>query len=157
LDSPGSAAAPTLQKLRIVTLTRAGRFLDAHVTAAQDFRVVTRKIQVNNTQRWLLTNLSSTSTSGPYRIQQLSTGRYLDAHVTAAGGFRVVTSDRQENTTQHWFFETPGGVTRIRHRNNLGRLLTPVFSSASDFQVITSDVDSIDQEWKISDAELIAE
>jgi hypothetical protein len=154
-DSAGRAA-PGLQTLRIVTISRAGQFLDAHVTASQDFAVVTRSPQPNNTQRWLLTNLSSTSSSGPYTIQQLSNGRYLDAYVTAAGSFRAVTRPKQDNTTQHWFFESGGGQSRIMHRNIMGRALTPTFDPP-DFPVFTSGVGSVDQEWEIIDAELLVD
>lgn len=153
-------AGPFLQKLRIVTVTQAGRSLDAHVIAAQDFNVVTRSFQSNNTQRWLLTNLSPTSNSGPHRIQQLSTGRYLDAYVTGAGGFRVVTRPKQNNDTQHWFIEEfGGGFARIRHRSGTGRLLEAQLTPASDFQVVTQDPTILNQqqEWRINDAELLVD
>lgn len=155
-----STVSPSLQKLRIVTISRAGRLLDAHVLGAQDFNVVTREPQGNNTQRWLLTNLSPTSASGPYTIQQLSTGRYLDAHVTSDSGFRVVTRPKQDNLTQRWFIEGfGGGFARIRQRTSTGRFLEAQFTPASDFQVVTQDpaILNENQEWRINDAELIGE
>jgi Ricin-type beta-trefoil lectin domain-like len=155
-----AAASLSLQKLRIVTISRAGRLLDAHVLGAQDFNVVTREPQVNNTQRWLLTNLSTTSAIGPYTIQQVSTGRYLDAHVTSDSGFRVVTRPKQDNLTQRWFIESfGGGFARIRQRTSTGRILEAQFTPGSDFQVVTQNPDVLNenQEWRIADAELVGE
>lgn len=156
-SSSAERAGPCLQKQRIVTLSRAGRFLDAHVVPSPvgppDFNVVTRPPQVNNTQRWLLTNLSSTSSSGPYRIQQVSTGRYLDG----LSDFRVVTRPKENNDTQHWFIEDFGGTVRIRHRSITGRILQPHFAGVTDFQVFTETVLDQDQELVMITAELLVE
>ena len=52
-----------------------GRFLDAHEIADQDFRLVTRPAQNNDTQRWQLAPVGAV-----YVIRQKSNGRFLDAH-----------------------------------------------------------------------------
>lgn len=60
-----------------------GRFVDAHESAANDFSVVTRPFQNNDSQRWLV----SPAGGGSFTIQQLSSLRFVDAH-EAAGQVR---------------------------------------------------------------------
>ena len=140
-------AAPG-QQLRIVTITlgSAARFLDAHEIAAQDFNVVTRPAQTNNSQRWLLRSAGTGVT-----IQQLSNGRYLDTEQ-----HRAITDKKQNTDFQRWrLLGFGGGFFKIQQVST-NRVLqatentgSPVFVQAehgTDMQV-----------WRIVDADLIAE
>jgi hypothetical protein len=78
-----------------------GRFMDAHEVEANDFSVVTRTAQGNDTQRWVLLPGSD----GSFTIQQLSNARFVDAHEVAANDFSVVTRTAQGNDTQRWIVD----------------------------------------------------
>ena len=92
---------------RVVALIQqaGGRFLDAHEIPGQDFRVVTRPRQENNTQLWHFDILST----GGFTLRQASSGRFLDAYLSKTKDFQVVTrpekSGNPGNNTQHWVFE----------------------------------------------------
>jgi hypothetical protein len=138
------------QQLRIVTVTlgSAARFLDALETADQDFNVVTRPNQNNNTQRWLL----RTAGTGVVTIQQLSNGRYLDTE-----SFRVVTNEKQPNNdTQRWrLLGFGGGFFKIQQVST-NRVLQATLNTG--FPVVAQAEGGTDmQVWRIVDAELIAE
>ena len=75
--------------------------MDAHETSTNDFSVVTRAAQGNNTQRWVI----QPAVPGAYTIQQLSSVRFMDAHESSANDFSVVTRSRQNNNTQRWVFD----------------------------------------------------
>jgi hypothetical protein len=76
--------------------------MDAHEAADNDFSVVTRTAQHNDTQRWVIMYLGSDT----YTIQQLSSGRFADAHVTSSNDFSVVTRTAQNNDTQRWLIKS---------------------------------------------------
>ena len=100
--APASAQA-------IVTIQQvsSGRYMDAHETSNEDFRVVTRTAQNNDTQRWIMT-----SAGASYTFQQVSTGRYLDAYLTENQDFQLVTRPAQNDTTQQWVLtDLGGGIT----------------------------------------------
>jgi hypothetical protein len=78
-----------------------GRYLDAHEISSKDYAVVTRPVQNNDTQRWLLDRFQS-ATGTFYRIRQKSSGRYLDAHEISSKDYAVVTRPFQSNDTQRW-------------------------------------------------------
>jgi subtilisin family serine protease len=80
-----------------------GRSVDAHEHAGEDFRLVTRTAQNNDTQRWVLTPLGLVCTP-----QQKSNGRFVDAHEHAGEDFRLVTRTAQNNDTQHWIIRRVG-------------------------------------------------
>ena len=73
------------------------RYMDAHQSGANDYSVVTRPAQNNNTQQWQLTMVA-----GVYMIQQLSTDQFIDAHEHAGADYSVVTRPSQYNDTQRW-------------------------------------------------------
>ena len=75
-----------------------GRYLDAHGGAKADYAAVTRPVQANDTQRWMLTNVGGNT----YTIQQKVNGRYLDAHEGANAEYAAVTRPVQANDTQRW-------------------------------------------------------
>ncbi len=74
------------------------RHMDAHENDANDFSVVTRSTQGNDTQRWILTYLGGER----YRLQHMVNGRYMDAHEHQEADFSVVTRGFQNNATQRW-------------------------------------------------------
>jgi subtilisin family serine protease len=71
--------------------------------AGEDFRMVTREAQSNDTQRWVLTPLGVVCT-----LQQKSNGRFVDAHEHAGEDFRLVTRTAQNNDTQRWVIRRVG-------------------------------------------------
>ncbi len=77
-----------------------GRFLDAPEDSGNDFSVVTRGAQNNNTQRWRFTSVGMVGT-----IHEVSSGRYLDAHQHSGADFSVVTPGAQNNDTQRWLID----------------------------------------------------
>lgn len=154
-NSPSTSSADQVlaapgQQLRIVivTLGSAARFLDAHETAAEDFNVVTRPAQENNSQRWLL----RTAGTGVVTIQQLSNGRYLDTE-----SFRVVTNKKQPNNdTQRWrLLGFGGGFFKIQQVST-NRVLQATLNTGSPV-VAQAEGGTDMQVWRIVDAELIAE
>ena len=76
--------------------------MDAYEFAGEDYRLVTRTAQNNDTQRWLVIALGG----GIYTIQQVSNGRYVDAHENAGEDYRLVTRTAQNNATQQWRITT---------------------------------------------------
>ena len=78
-----------------------GRYVDAHEAANNDFSLVTRPRQNNNTQRWIFTPVGN----NVYTIRQRSSDRYVDAHEAASNDFSLVTRPRQNNDTQRWLLE----------------------------------------------------
>jgi hypothetical protein len=74
------------------------RFVDAHENAGEDYRLVTRPAQNNDTQRWFFINLGNNI----YTVQQVSSGRYVDAQEIAGEDYRLVTRPAQNNDTQRW-------------------------------------------------------
>ena len=74
------------------------RYMDAHEDAGNDYSVVTRRTQDDDSQRWVLSHLGNDT----FTIQQLSTARYVDAHESANQDWSVVTRTQQNNDTQRW-------------------------------------------------------
>ena len=70
--------------------------MDAHENEGNDFSLVTRTAQNNETQRWILKPLGDDS----YTIQQESNGRLVDAHESAGNDFSLVSRSEQNNDTQ---------------------------------------------------------
>jgi len=73
------------------------RFIDAHESSGNDFRVVTRTAQNNPSQRWHFTLAGSNT----FTIQQEVNGRYLDAYENGSDG-QLVTRTDQDNDSQKW-------------------------------------------------------
>lgn len=108
-----------------------GRYVDAWDRASEDYRVVTRTRQNNNTQRWEVSQEASVVT-----IRQVSTERYLDAWDSYSEDFRVVTRPRQNNDTQRWV-ETVGASGGDFFRQlSTGRFLD-AYESGEDYRLIT--------------------
>ncbi len=124
------------------------RFLDAHEAAPQDFSVVTRPTQNNNTQRWRLTPVGTL-----YTIQQASTGRFVDAHTSSTNDFSVVTRTAQHNDTQRWVFvHSPNNLATYTIQQLFkGRYLDAWETPTHDFSVVTRKRQNNDtQRWTLT-------
>jgi len=123
-----------------------GRFLDAHEVAENDFRLVTRTAQNNDTQRWTLTPIGTV-----FVIRQKSSGRFLDAHENAANDFRLVTRTAQSDATQRWVvMPSVDGSSTIRQLSN-GRFVDAHESATNDFALVTRTAQDNDtQRWLLS-------
>src|SRR5215207_7045052 len=89
-----------------------GRFLDAYENAGNDFRLVTRPAQDNDTQVW---EVVGPNQGVVWTLRQESSGRFLDAHENEANDFRLVTRPAQNNDSQRWLLPPDGvsGETRF--------------------------------------------
>jgi hypothetical protein len=75
----------------------AGRYLDAHHTSGNNYRVVLRTLEESNRQHWV-----ASSSSGWFRFRQVSTGRYLDSYF-GSNDEQFVTRTSQNDWTQHFY------------------------------------------------------
>ena len=125
------------------------RFVDAHEHAGEDFRLVTRPAQNNDTQRWEVTPVGLVCT-----IQQRSNGRFVDAHEHAGQDFRLVTRTAQNNDTQRWVVTPIPGhlVTYTIQQLSNGRFVDAHEHAGQDFRLVTRTAQNNDtQRWVISD------
>jgi hypothetical protein len=89
-----------------------GWFVDAHENSEQDFSLVIRTEQHNNTQRWILIPVGGVYNIWQFStIQQLSPGRFMDAYENSDQDFRLVTRPEQTNDTQKWILTHVGNST----------------------------------------------
>jgi hypothetical protein len=109
-----------------------GRFVDAHESADQDFRLVTRPAQNNDTQRWIFSPVG-----GVYTIRQRSNLRYVDAHEDASQDFRLVTRPAQNNDTQRWVVLPVGGGGFTMRQLSTLRFVDAHESRDQDFRLVT--------------------
>jgi hypothetical protein len=126
-----------------------GRFLDAH-TSSNDFSIVTRTRQDNDTQRWILQPVGAVFT-----IRQKQTGRFLDAHESGSNDFSAVTRTAQDNDSQRWVvLPDPArpGVATVQQLLN-GRFLD-AHTSSDDFSAVTRTRQGNDtQRWILAQEE----
>jgi hypothetical protein len=110
-----------------------GRFLDAYETAVNDFRLVTRPAQNNDTQRWQLQAVGTVNV-----IRQKINGRFLDAYEDEAHDFGLVTRTAQGNATQQWIL-TPSvsGSQRIRQLSSGRYVDAHEVEDQEDFRLVT--------------------
>lgn len=109
------------------------RFVDAHESESQDFRLVTRDPQNNDTQRWIITPVGRNE----YTIQQRSNSRYVDAHESSNQDYRLVTRTQQNNNTQRWIIRSAGrGTYTIQQKSN-GRYVDAHEHSGEDYRLVT--------------------
>ncbi len=127
-----------------------GRFADAHENSSNDFSVVTRTSQTNNTQRWRFTNLGMVGT-----IHQVSSGRYLDAHQHSTNDFSVVTRTAQNNDTQRWVaLPVPGQLSTYTLQQLSSRRFVDAHVVGNDFSVVTRPRQNNDtQQWKLAEVD----
>jgi Ricin-type beta-trefoil lectin domain-like len=141
-------AAVALQPPRVMRIFHdwGARYLDAHEISFMDYNVVTRPLQGDSTQLWLLTDMGF----GQYTIVQVSSGRFLDAHEIASLDYRVVTRPQQNNSTQLWRLQPLGGDYHTIQHVSSGRYLDSYHSSAQDFQAVTRPANATgSQQWRI--------
>jgi hypothetical protein len=122
------------------------RFLDAHEHAGEDFRLVTRPAQNDDTQRWEVASVGAV-----YAVRQKSSGRFVDAHDSAANDFRLVTRPAQDDATQRWVVMPQGdGSSTIRQLGNL-RFVDAHEHDGEDFRLVTRPAQNNDtQRWLIA-------
>ncbi|MFK7996954.1 MAG: RICIN domain-containing protein [Granulosicoccus sp.] len=113
-----------------------GQFVDAHETDDNDFSVVTRTAQNNDTQKWKMTKIG-----GVFTIRQKSSGRFVDAHESTNNDFSLVTRNEQNNDTQRFAFINDStlhnGVTILQLSNR--RLVDAHETSNNDFSLVTRE------------------
>lgn len=141
----GSAAAQN----NVVTIQQvsSGRFVDAHEFDGQDWRLVTRPAQNNNTQLWRMVNLGG----NVFTLQQMSNGRFVDAHEYDGEDYRLVTRPAQNNDTQRWLVLPLGGnIFTIQQVSN-GRFVDAHETDTEDFRVVTRPAQgNATQQWRIT-------
>lgn len=141
----GGSAYASAQAIVTIQQVSTGRYLDAYVTADEDFRVVTRTAQNNDSQRWIMTSAGAT-----YTFRHVDTGRSLDAYETADRDYRIVTRPAQSDTTQQWIVTDLGGGIYTIEQLRTRRFLDAYQSTAQDFGARTSPGrDNNDQKWRI--------
>ncbi|MDN5871437.1 MAG: RICIN domain-containing protein [Nitrococcus sp.] len=143
-----SSIPPTLEGTYTIQQKSNNRYVDAHEHSGEDFRLVTRSAQNNDTQRWVLTPVG-----GLYTIQQKSNNRYVDAHEHSGEDFRLVTRTAQNNDTQRWVLLPTLGFlsTYTIQQLSSGRYMDAWEASSNDFSVVTRTAQSNDtQRWILS-------
>ena len=137
---------PTQSSVYTIQQKSNGRFVDAHEIAEEDFALVTRTAQNNNTQRWILTPLGDNT----YTIQQKSNGRFVDAHEIAEKDFTLVTRTAQNNNTQRWILTPLGNNTYTIQQKSNGRFVDAHEIAEKDFALVTRPAQNNDtQRWLI--------
>jgi len=122
-----------------------GRFVDAHEHSGEDFRLVTRPAQNNNTQRWVITPLGLACT-----MQQKSSNRFVDAHEHSGEDFRLVTRTAQGNDTQRWILTDVGDCCYTIRQRSSGRFVDAHEHSGEDFRLVTRTTQNNDtQRWML--------
>ena len=144
---PEFAGATPLNAGRLAGLTvrqrNTGRFLDAHENSANDYRLVTRPAQGNDSQRWQFTQVGFLVT-----VQQKVNGRYLDAYEGSGQDFRIVTREAQDDDSQRWVLMPAGGNHFTMQQLVNGRYADAYESGAQDFRLVTREAqDNDSQRW----------
>ena len=122
------------------------RYVDAHEHQGEDFRLVTRPNQSNNTQRWRFTSAGKDL----YRIQQKSNNRYVDAHEHQGEDFRLVTRPTQPNNTQIWIVKKIGANLYTMQQKSNNRYVDAHEHAGEDFRLVTRPWQNNDtQRWII--------
>jgi hypothetical protein len=144
IAAAGPASAQTIVTIQQVSNNR---FVDAHEHAGEDFRVVTRTAQNNDTQLWIMTLVSGQV----YTFQQLSNGRYLDAHEHSGEDFRLVTRPAQNNATQQWLVTSLGGGIYTMQQVSNGRYVDAHEHAGEDYRLVTRTAqNNATQQWRIT-------
>ncbi|WP_157110587.1 RICIN domain-containing protein [Nocardia anaemiae] len=109
------------------------RFLDAYTSGDKNYAVVTRTVQDDDSQRWVLTPIGTV-----YTVRQKSGNRFLDAHESSANNFAAFTRNKEFNDTQCWvFWRTPDDADAVTIQQvSSGRFLD-AYESTHDFAAVT--------------------
>ncbi len=123
-----------------------GRYIDAHGDSGHDYDLVTRPVQNNDTQRWIVKPLGNNT----YTIQQKSNGRYVDAHGDSGHDYALVTRPALNNDTQRWILKPLGNsIYTIQQKSN-GRYVDAHEDSGHDYALATRTAQNNDtQRWLI--------
>lgn len=124
------------------------RFLDAYENSENDFSVVTRPSQQNDSQRWNVTDVDNSPIDplSIVTIQQVSSSRFVDAYENAANDFAVVTRPAQNNDTQRWELRLPGGFIATIRQASSNRFLDAYESESQDFSLVTRTAQNNDSQ-----------
>jgi len=136
----------TLSGVYTIQQKSSSRFLDAHQKSNNDFSAVTREIQNDDTQKWILVHRGNDS----YTIQQKSTSRFLDAHQRTDEDFSIVTREAQNNDTQIWLIKSDGNNSFTIQQKSSSRFVDAHQQSKDDFSAVTREAQNNDtQKWII--------
>ncbi len=142
---PASIPSPAVVTIRQAST---GRMLDAHEIESEDFRLVTRSDQDNDTQRWILTQLGTVN-----MIRQKSSGRFLDAYQSGFEGdldLRLVTRDAALDESQHWIVVPTGDGTASIRQLSTNRFVDAHEIADKDFAAVTRPAQANDtQRWML--------
>lgn len=95
------------------------KYLDAHLNRAEDFKVVTRPAQNNDSQIWRVTP----NPDGSFTLQQKSNDRYLDAYEGDQHDWKAVTRPPQSNNSQSWTLAASAGGSYTIRQGSSGQYL----------------------------------
>lgn len=109
------------------------RYVDAYERSRQDFEMVTRPAQYDDTQVWILTPVED----DVYVIRQASSGRYMDAYEKKGYDFQLVTREEQDDTTQLWILTCLHDNVYTIQQASSGRFLDAYEESEADFRLVT--------------------
>lgn len=134
IQSLAEAPLPVPAGIHTVRQQSSGRFVDAHESSGNDFSVVTRTAQNNDTQRWRFTPVGAV-----FAVQQVSSNRFMDAHESSGNDFSIVTRGDQDNDTQRWATLPVFGElsTYTLQQLSSGRFMDAHEHSGADFSVVT--------------------
>lgn len=123
------------------------QFVDAHQDEMpNDYGAVTRPVQKNKSQQWILMPLGNNT----YTIRQRSSGRYLDTYKTKGEKYVIVTRPYQKNTSQHWIIKHIGNGNYTIEQKGSGRYMEGYEKEEQDFALVTRTVQKSDtQKWVI--------
>jgi hypothetical protein len=124
------------------------RFVDAYESSSNDFDIVTRPAQNNDSQRWVLASIGDV-----YTVQQLSSERFVDAHLSSTEDYSLVTRAAQHNDTQRWVLRPVDHTLSVYTIQSLrnGRFVDAHETPANDFSVVTRAAQNNDsQRWVLT-------
>lgn len=79
------------------------RYLDAYTSSSNDYQVMMRQYQNDNTQIWTIRPVAGLANT--YTIQQAYNSRFLDAYTSSSNNYTAVTRSAESNDTQKWIIE----------------------------------------------------
>jgi len=123
------------------------RFLDAYEDDANNYAVVTRAAQGDDSQKWLL----KATGDGTYTIQQKVNMRFLDAYEDEANNYIGVTRPAQGNDSQKWLLKATGdGTYTMQQKVNMRFLDAYQEVDNNNYAVVTRPAQGDDsQKWVI--------
>ena len=121
-----------------------GRYVDAYERSRQDFEMVTRPAQDDDTQLWILIPVDE----DVYVIQQASSGRYMDAYEKRRYDFQMVTREEQDDATQLWILTCLYDNVYTIEQASSGRFLDAYQEQETDYRLVTRpEQENRTQQW----------